>query len=166
LVKQNRFQTETLPVDEVTLSLVRRGGMRIAILADVHGNCLALDAVLADLTQRGGAELVVNLGDCVSGPLWPAETMERLATLDVVTVRGIRPLRLRRARPGSARVAGGASDDSISDAERPRLPRDAHARRNLPDRGGSGRTLGARRCRWHRASFGRGRLRPGRAVRA
>jgi predicted phosphodiesterase len=62
--------------------------MRIAILADVHGNCLALDAVLADLKQRGGAELVVNLGDCVSGPLWPAETMERLATLDVVTVRG------------------------------------------------------------------------------
>ncbi|MET3577056.1 putative phosphodiesterase [Mesorhizobium robiniae] len=62
--------------------------MRIAVLADIHGNVLALDAVLADLKQRGGADLVVNLGDCVSGPLWPRETMERLETLDLPTVRG------------------------------------------------------------------------------
>ncbi|TIW83092.1 MAG: metallophosphoesterase family protein, partial [Mesorhizobium sp.] len=28
--------------------------MRIAVLADIHGNVLALDAVLEDLTRRGG----------------------------------------------------------------------------------------------------------------
>ncbi len=38
--------------------------MRIAILADVHGNLLALEAMLADLQRRGGADHVVDLGDC------------------------------------------------------------------------------------------------------
>ncbi|MER9019479.1 metallophosphoesterase family protein [Mesorhizobium sp. M0898] len=70
--------------------------MRIAVLADIHGNVLALDAVLDDLRQRGGADLIVNLGDCVSGPLWPRETMERLETLDLPTVRGNHDRRVAR----------------------------------------------------------------------
>ncbi|MBV9567511.1 MAG: metallophosphoesterase family protein [Hyphomicrobiales bacterium] len=61
--------------------------MRIAVIADIHGNLLALEAVLADLERRG-ADLIVDLGDCASGPLWPRETMERLAQLDALTVRG------------------------------------------------------------------------------
>lgn len=61
---------------------------RIAVLADIHGNVLALEAVLADLGRRGGADLIVNLGDCVSGPLWPRETIERLLPLAWPTVRG------------------------------------------------------------------------------
>jgi predicted phosphodiesterase len=61
--------------------------MRLAVIADIHGNLLALEAVLADLEGRG-ADLIVDLGDCASGPLWPRETMERLAELDVLTVRG------------------------------------------------------------------------------
>ena len=51
--------------------------MRIAILADIHGNLLALEAVLTDLKGRKVDEFV-NLGDCVSGPLWPRETVELL----------------------------------------------------------------------------------------
>jgi putative phosphoesterase len=62
--------------------------MRIAVLADIHGNILALDAVLDDLAGRGAADVIVNLGDLVAGPLWPAETMDRLAALGAVTVRG------------------------------------------------------------------------------
>lgn len=62
--------------------------MRIAVLADIHGNILALEAVLADLGRRGGADLIVNLGDCASGPLWPRETVERLMALEWPTVRG------------------------------------------------------------------------------
>lgn len=50
---------------------VTRATMRVAVLADVHGNRLALNAILIDLERRGG----VNFGDCVSGPLWPGETM-------------------------------------------------------------------------------------------
>lgn len=70
--------------------------MRIAVLADIHGNVLALDAVLDDLRQRGGADLTVNLGDSVSGPLWPRETMERLQALNLPTVRGNHDRRVAR----------------------------------------------------------------------
>lgn len=62
--------------------------MRIAVVADIHGNILALDAVLDDLRLRGGADRIVDLGDCVSGPLWPAETFARLQALGAITVRG------------------------------------------------------------------------------
>ncbi|PTM60730.1 metallophosphoesterase family protein [Phreatobacter oligotrophus] len=61
--------------------------MRLAAIADIHGNLLALDAVLADIAARG-VDLTVNLGDCVSGPLWPAETAARLMALGLPTVRG------------------------------------------------------------------------------
>ena len=61
--------------------------MRIAILADIHANVLALEAVLTDLKGRT-VDKFVNLGDCVSGPLWPRETAELLIRLSWPTVRG------------------------------------------------------------------------------
>ena len=61
--------------------------MRIAVLADVHGNIDALRAVTADLKQQS-PDLTVNLGDCLSGPLWPAETADLLMELGWPTVRG------------------------------------------------------------------------------
>jgi predicted phosphodiesterase len=60
---------------------------RIAVIADIHSNLLALEAVLADLAARGITR-VIDLGDCVSGPLWPAETCDRLMALGFPTVRG------------------------------------------------------------------------------
>ena len=47
---------------------------RIAVLADIHGNLPALGVVVADIKHRGITN-VVNLGDHVSGPLWPAATL-------------------------------------------------------------------------------------------
>ncbi|AWM86282.1 metallophosphoesterase [Microvirga sp. 17 mud 1-3] len=61
--------------------------MKIAVLSDIHGNVLALDAVLADLDRRR-PDHVVDLGDCVSGPLWPRETLERLDAHGALTIRG------------------------------------------------------------------------------
>jgi putative phosphoesterase len=61
--------------------------MRIAAISDIHGNSAALDAVLDDIRRRG-ADLVVNLGDCFSGPLDARGTAERLAALDLPAVRG------------------------------------------------------------------------------
>jgi predicted phosphodiesterase len=61
--------------------------MRIAVVADIHGNILALEAVLADLAAHE-PDLIVNLGDCAAGPLWPRETLERLEALNLPTVRG------------------------------------------------------------------------------
>lgn len=61
--------------------------MRLAVLADVHGNLGALEAVLADLA-RHAPDAVVNLGDCVSGPLAAAATADLLMDRGFVTVRG------------------------------------------------------------------------------
>ncbi len=63
--------------------------MRIAVLADIHGNAIALDAVLQDVAQRGGVDAYWVLGDMVAlGPA-PVEVLERLAALpDVRVVRG------------------------------------------------------------------------------
>jgi predicted phosphodiesterase len=61
--------------------------MRLAALSDIHGNLPALEAVLADIGRRG-VERIVNLGDIVSGPLWPRETAARLLPLALPTVRG------------------------------------------------------------------------------
>jgi predicted phosphodiesterase len=61
--------------------------MRLAIISDVHGNLAALEAVLADI-RRHTPDAIVNLGDCVTSPLWPRETLDLLETLDLPTVRG------------------------------------------------------------------------------
>jgi predicted phosphodiesterase len=61
--------------------------MRIAVIADIHGNSAALDAVLAEIA-RTGADVTVNLGDCLSGPLDAAGTAGRLMAADLPTVAG------------------------------------------------------------------------------
>ena len=61
--------------------------MKIAVISDIHGNVLALEAVLADLKTEA-PDLIVNLGDCVSGPLWPEETATILRETGWQTVRG------------------------------------------------------------------------------
>lgn len=61
--------------------------MRIAAISDIHGNLGALEAVLADI-QRRGADVIVNLGDIVSGPLQPRETADLLMGLGLATIRG------------------------------------------------------------------------------
>ena len=59
----------------------------IAVLADIHGNRWALEAVLEDIRRRGIREMV-NLGDCLYGPLDPAGTARLLLELDMPAVRG------------------------------------------------------------------------------
>jgi putative phosphoesterase len=61
--------------------------MRIAVIADIHGNLPALEAVLADIERRG-IDRTINLGDCVSGPLWPREVCDMLMARAGLTIRG------------------------------------------------------------------------------
>ena len=61
--------------------------MRFAAIADVHGNYLALEAVLADIRAQEISE-IVNLGDMASGPLDARRTMDALMALDAVHVLG------------------------------------------------------------------------------
>jgi putative phosphoesterase len=61
---------------------------RFAVIADVHGNVDALEAVLAEIDAAGIAS-IINLGDHLSAPLDPAGTARLLmARPDMVLVRG------------------------------------------------------------------------------
>jgi predicted phosphodiesterase len=53
--------------------------MRAAVLADIHANLPAVEAVLAE-PDVAGADAVVLLGDIALGPM-PAQTLDRLAEL-------------------------------------------------------------------------------------
>src|SRR5215471_15513063 len=61
--------------------------MKFAAIADVHGNCVALEVVLADIAALGIAE-VVNLGDHVSGPLEARRTADLLIERGFPSIRG------------------------------------------------------------------------------
>jgi hypothetical protein len=60
---------------------------RIALIADVHGNAVALEAVLDDLAGRRITELVC-LGDVAAGGPQPREALARLRELGCPVVLG------------------------------------------------------------------------------
>ncbi len=60
---------------------------KIALLSDIHGNLPALQQVVADLKRRG-VRRVFNLGDHLSGPLWPKETAQFLMAQSWVNIQG------------------------------------------------------------------------------
>src|SRR5260370_13483680 len=53
--------------------------MRVAVLADIHGNLPALEAVLFDI-EAAGVDVIVLNGDIADGPI-PAQTLDRLEEL-------------------------------------------------------------------------------------
>lgn len=61
--------------------------MRIAIISDIHGNCIALDAVLADV-QQNPVDQIVCLGDAVQGGPQPAQVVARLREVACPVVMG------------------------------------------------------------------------------
>jgi predicted phosphodiesterase len=77
---------------------------RIAVLTDIHGNLPALEAVIADAEAQGCTRFA-NLGDSLSGPLWPAETADLLMHLGWPTIAGNHERQLLtfdRARMGAS----------------------------------------------------------------
>src|SRR5579859_4933504 len=63
-------------------------GCRIALLADIHANVWALEAVLADVRKQG-VDVLWNLGDILHGALRPRATYELLRSTDIaLTIRG------------------------------------------------------------------------------
>ena len=63
--------------------------MRVAILSDIHGNSIALDAVLADIEAQGGVDYFWLLGDYVALGPDPAGVLARLDQLPNTTfIRG------------------------------------------------------------------------------
>jgi putative phosphoesterase len=60
---------------------------RLALISDVHGNAVALDAVVADLESRRVDEIIC-LGDVAAGGPQPKAVIARLRELDCRSVRG------------------------------------------------------------------------------
>nr|BBH91349.1 hypothetical protein KTC_61000 [Thermosporothrix sp. COM3] len=61
--------------------------MKVALIADIHGNRVALDAALADI-KRSGADMIVCLGDVVGTGPQPQAVLERLQALVCPVVMG------------------------------------------------------------------------------
>jgi predicted phosphodiesterase len=82
------------------------------VLADIHGNLPALDAVLRDVA-RAGADLIVLNGDIADGPM-PDRTLERLAALGdrAVWVQGSSDRWLAEAFDGGLLIPGLATSPS------------------------------------------------------
>jgi predicted phosphodiesterase len=86
----------------------------VAVLADIHGNVLALEAVLADMADQGIRDYV-NLGDMFHGPLYPGPTADLLAShppLAAVMGNQDRSL-LEEGRPMDATTAGVLSEVEV-----------------------------------------------------
>jgi predicted phosphodiesterase len=62
-------------------------GMRIAVISDIHGNAVALEAALADIASQG-VDQIVCLGDAIQWGPQPAETVQRLRDLRCALVMG------------------------------------------------------------------------------
>ena len=60
---------------------------RCALLADIHGNLPALEAVLADVAGRS-VDAIVHLGDLVGYAPWPDEVVELLSKRGIDGVAG------------------------------------------------------------------------------
>lgn len=92
---------------------------RWAVVSDIHGNLPALEAVLADARgAAGGVHGWLNLGDIVSGPLWPRETAALLISFDWPTIAGNHErqlLTLPRERLGASDAYAASA---LTDAQR------------------------------------------------
>ena len=73
--------------------------MHVAIISDIHGNQVALEAVLEDLARQTGVDHLVIAGDlCLNGPC-PREVLEIVQGLDCPVIQGNVDLEVVTAAP-------------------------------------------------------------------
>jgi predicted phosphodiesterase len=60
---------------------------RYAVMADIHGNVWALQAVLEDAAERNATDYI-NLGDSLYGPLKPNDTYALLREKNIISIAG------------------------------------------------------------------------------
>jgi len=83
--------------------------MRLAVLADIHGNYLALQAVLADAAAHDVQDVLVA-GDHFTGGPFPTETADLLRSRNVLAIRGNTDKRLLTYHTGNGPDAWRTSD--------------------------------------------------------
>jgi putative phosphoesterase len=90
--------------------------MRIAVLSDAHGNLAALEAVVRDFSRRD-VDVVVNLGDSLSGPLLPLETAQFLMGQDWVHLAGNHERQVLTGGPGKWNLSDEFTHSRLSSTE-------------------------------------------------
>src|SRR5688572_27923984 len=94
--------------------------MRIAVFSDVHGNPIALEAVLEDIAAVGGVDAHWFVGDAAMIGIDPVASLSRLVALpglvavrgngdrrvatDAATVRAISEAAIAESEPGEASI--------------------------------------------------------------
>ncbi|MGZ3716294.1 MAG: metallophosphoesterase family protein, partial [Ktedonobacterales bacterium] len=68
-------------------NMTSRTDAPLAVLADIHGNHWALEAVLADIARRDVRD-IVDLGDSLQGPLDPAGAADLLIARGIPSIQG------------------------------------------------------------------------------
>jgi predicted phosphodiesterase len=86
--------------------------MRIGVVSDIHGNCVALDAVLADVATHP-VDRFVCLGDALQGGCQPREVVERLQELGCPVVLGNADAFLLDAAVGETDAAGTEREEQL-----------------------------------------------------
>ena len=86
--------------------------MRIGVMSDIHGNCVALDAVLADV-EAHPVDRWVCLGDTLQGGPQPREVAERLQELGCPVVLGNADAFILDADVGEESAAGTAREQQL-----------------------------------------------------
>lgn len=87
--------------------------MKLAVIADIHGNHLALEAVLNDIEKQNISD-VLNLGDCLSGPLEAEKTANLLMKNNFPTVRGNHDRQLLDTNPDEMGQSDAFAFDQLS----------------------------------------------------
>src|SRR5918994_5787699 len=62
--------------------------MKYALISDIHGNLPALEAVLADLDERGDVDAIYHLGDLGGYAPWPNEVVTLLRERGIQGIAG------------------------------------------------------------------------------
>jgi putative phosphoesterase len=89
---------------------------KIAIVSDIHGNILALEKVVADIETRQ-VDGVFNLGDHISGPLYPKETLDFLRKQDWVQLLGNHDRQLISQNPQQHGLSDSYAFSCLNDAD-------------------------------------------------
>lgn len=86
---------------------------KIAIIADIHGNALALTAVLADIAKQN-VDDILNLGDHFSGPLDAQSTAKQLIDSDMISIAGNHDRQLIELAPDNMGASDKVAYDQLS----------------------------------------------------
>ena len=76
--------------------------MRIALIADIHANLPALEAVLRDIRRKHSPDRIISLGDQINLGPCPRETMALLRENGVTCLHGNHERYMLAMRAGEA----------------------------------------------------------------